>query len=112
MSWMLRVIVRGRRRQRPCRTRKFIEVVKDGPRVDEDFAGGQFKRGNADERIDLLHFLGIGKHRDRVALKRHVIVVQRNRNATHKRRVILPNKDHARTIAQLGEAVHSLLAAD
>ena len=39
-------------------------------------------------------------------------MVQRNRNATHKRRVILPNKDHARTIAQLAEAVHSLLAAD
>ena len=30
--------------------------------VDEDFARGQFKRRNADQRIDILHFLGVGKY--------------------------------------------------
>ena len=99
-------------RQGARRSCKLIEVIKDGPGVDEDFAGRKFKGRNADQRIDLLHFLGLGKHRNRVALKRHVIVVQRNRNATHKRRVILANKDHGHTIAQLSETVHNLLASD
>ena len=37
-------------------------------------------------------------------------ILQGDCNAAHKRRVILANKDHGLTIAQLRETVHNLLA--
>ena len=100
------------RRERAGGACHLVQGVDDGARVDQRLAALKDERGHADERIDLLHRLGVAEDRHRVPREGHMVVMERHRHPAHEGKVILANEDHGLIILQSGEPLKRLLASD